>query len=461
MVGDVGAGPGVIAGITAAPEIMFLTRAVVSSLLATVADGIAYQTALTIAPGRYGWAALWGAAAGGILNFLLNRHWTFRAADRPFWAQAANYAVGALLTFASLRAFLWLLIEKFGMGERIAWLPAEFLGFVFVTYPLQRFVVFAPGGRSFLPLLATGALIRRLRAHITGLWPRQAWLPAAPFWAWIVFWAVRDRVRWEHVLMAVGVSVLAYGNRGTKRLYFGLLPILLVGLVYDAMRFVQNVGLTVDNVHLCDLRGLEMRWFGTTMDGVRVTWHDWLQPRATPALDLFCAIPYGIFLYVVVAYALFLFIRNLPAQQRFVWGFFVLNLAGYLTYHIYPAGPPWYYHSHGCVIDLATRSSPGPNLTRVDAMMGFGYFAGFYGRGSDVFGAMPSLHVAYPLQMIIEGWAFHRAFGRFMLVAFYLSMCFAAVYLDHHWVLDLIAGSLGAVVVSVLFRVVPNRIRRA
>ncbi|HEX7454137.1 MAG TPA: hypothetical protein VF294_17710, partial [Polyangiaceae bacterium] len=59
---------------------------------------------------------------------------------------------------------------------------------------------------------------------------------------------------------------------------------------------------------------------------------------------------------------------------------------------------------------------------------------------------------AYPLLMLLEGFRRHRWFGRVLLVWFYLSMCFAAVYLDHHWVFDIVLGSLYTVVVSSLMR---------
>jgi hypothetical protein len=53
---------------------------------------------------------------------------------------------------------------------------------------------------------------------------------------------------------------------------------------------------------------------------------------------------------------------------------------------------------------------------------------------------MPSLHVAYPLLVLLEGWSLMRYPWRFATVFFFLLMCFAAVYLDHHWVLDELAG---------------------
>jgi hypothetical protein len=292
------------------------------------------------------------------------------------------------------------------------------------------------------------ALVTGARSHLAVLWPRHAWLPALPFWGWMIFWWIRGGLRWEHAALAVVATVLAYGSRTTKRLYLALLPLALVAVLYDAMRFVQNVGLSVDNVHVCDLRAAESQLFGVALNGVRGTWHDWLQAHSALWADVLCAIPYATFIYVVMGYAVFLYLRDFSAGQRFTWGFFALNVAAFITYHLYPAAPPWYYHRYGCVVDLAARASEGPNLARVDALLGVHYFAGFYGRASDVFGAVPSLHVAYPLLMLVEGWSKHAWVGRLSLVLFYLCMCVAAVYLDHHWVLDLLAGSLYALAVA-------------
>jgi hypothetical protein len=300
----------------------------------------------------------------------------------------------------------------------------------------------------------------KLWRHMRELWPRFTLAPALPFWAWALFWAARGQLRWDHVAMAVLVTALAYGTVKTKRLTVGLYPVALVGLFYDAMRFVKNVGLSESTVHLCDLRAAELRWFGVGTSAARVTLHDWLQARATTGLDLFFAVPYGTFIYVILAYAVFLFLRHFPILQRFTWGFFALNVAGFLTYHLYPAAPPWYFHQHGCAIDLGAAASAGPNLMRVDALIGVGYFHGFYGRSSDVFGAVPSLHVAYPLLMITEGWRLHRWLGRTLMVAFYLWMCCAAVYLDHHWIIDIILGSGYALAVALGIRQV-DRFRRA
>jgi inositol phosphorylceramide synthase catalytic subunit len=294
--------------------------------------------------------------------------------------------------------------------------------------------------------------LARIAAHVHTLWPRWPLWPAAPFWLLLAFWAVQGKLRWDHVAVALLATGLAYGSLWSKRLYLGIMPIGLVGVLYDSMRIVKNVGLTRDNVHVCDLRAIDQRYFGLDLNGVRSTWHDYFQQHATPFLDVYCAIPYGTFLGVTILYAVYLFRRDYQGLQRFTWSFLAMNVAGFATYHLYPAAPPWYYHHYGCAVDLATHASEGPNLARVDAWLGVHYFAGMYGRSSDVFGAVPSLHVAYPLLLLLDGFRRHGWFGRVMLIWFYLSMCFAAVYLDHHWVFDVLLGSVYAVVVSSLIR---------
>jgi membrane-associated phospholipid phosphatase len=173
---------------------------------------------------------------------------------------------------------------------------------------------------------------------------------------------------------------------------------------------------------------------------------DFFHTHHVLALDVFCAIPYGTFFFIVLAYGGYLYFRDYRGMLRFGWAFLALSISGFITYHVYPAAPPWYMRLHGCVVDLNASPSAGEALLRVDAWTGVHFFAGLYGRASEVFGAMPSLHVAYPLLTLFAAWPNHRWAGRAFFVAFYLSMCFSALYLDHHWTLDIVVGSLYAVV---------------
>lgn len=297
-----------------------------------------------------------------------------------------------------------------------------------------------------------------LLAHMKRLWPRYTFAPALPFFLWPLYLIVRGEARWETFAVMILGCVLPYVSFTTKRLFQAVAPIGWVGVLYDSMRFFKNVGITPERVHICDLRAIEMGLFGVTMNGQRTTLHDWLQAHSHPALDLFAAVPYGTFIGAAFLFSIYLYRIDFDAMRRFTTAFFFMNVLGFLTYHLYPAAPPWYFHQHGCVADLMARASEGPNLARVDQMLGFSYFGGFYGRSNDVFGAVPSLHVAYPLLIVLEG---YRHFGRFLRVAsilFFLSMCFAAVYLDHHWVVDVLVGIAYATGVFLAMRAVWARL---
>jgi membrane-associated phospholipid phosphatase len=282
-----------------------------------------------------------------------------------------------------------------------------------------------------------------VKNHVRALWPGLGVLLPLPFVAWGFSRVVAHELRWEHVMLIVVAPLLAYGNERTKRLFLAVFPLALLGLTYDMMGYVRDVGVSAARVHDCDLRALEATLFGAH----DWTVHDWLQTHSALWLDLLCAIPYGTFLFTVIAFAIFLLLRAPPtAVVRFSWTFFVMSFLGFVTYHLYPAAPPWYFHAHGCAVDIRAHASEGPNLARVDAWLGVRYFGSLYGRSNDVFGSVPSLHVAYPALIAIEGWRWLSAPGRVVTLAFAALMCFAAVYLDHHWIVDVVLGLLFCVV---------------
>jgi hypothetical protein len=272
------------------------------------------------------------------------------------------------------------------------------------------------------------------------LWPSYTWWPPLPFLTLFFYVAYRHDVRWDHVAMVILVPVLAYTNEWTKKLCVGAYPMALTGVLYNMMGYVKNLGVTAERVHDCDLRAIELRLFGFESGGRRITPGDWFLDHHSTALDLYCAVPYGTFLFSCLAVAVILYFKDYRAVQRFAWVFFLMNVAAFVTYHVYPAAPPWYYHAHGCEISMTALPSAGPRLAHVDEVLGVAYFHGMYTRSSDLYGAVPSLHVAYPLLIVVEGWRSFRWLGRSLSVIFFVSMGFAAVYLDHHWIVDVLLG---------------------
>jgi hypothetical protein len=276
---------------------------------------------------------------------------------------------------------------------------------------------------------------------------------------WCLIMASLGQLRSDHVAAALAMVLVAFYNERSRQFLSSFVGFIFVAWLYDVSRFFRNFGVTEQSTLLCNLRHAELALFGINADGQRETLQDYFFLHHNTVADLFFALPYGLFLAVAILYAVYLFRVDTRACTRYAWAFGVLNILGFATYHVLPAAPPWYFHQFGCRVDLAAHPFEGEALARVDAFMAFPYFRGFYGRASEIFGAIPSLHVAYPMLIVFEGWRRHGSFGRALSVVYWLWMCVAAVYLDHHWVIDLIVGWVYAVSVLWAMRsLVPFRV---
>lgn len=123
----------------------------------------------------------------------------------------------------------------------------------------------------------------------------------------------------------------------------------------------------------------------------------------------------------------------------FAWSFAFANWISFFVWILVPVAPPWYVHAHGCAVSLADLPSPA-GLSRVDALLGIAYFSHFYARAASVFGALPSMHCAYPLLGLLTAWRDAGKKERALHVTYAVWMAASAVYLGHHWVIDVLAG---------------------
>ena len=291
--------------------------------------------------------------------------------------------------------------------------------------------------------------MRRFREHCRRLWPRHPLLPALPLPLYTAAMALRGELRIDHIVVTGTFLVLAYAHPKTKQFLVSFLGFVLIAVLYDAGRFIRDLGVSEGRVIGCGLYEFERSWLGIAEGGHKIALQDFFLTHHHPVADVFFAIPYAVFIAVSIGYAIYLFVTDPRACARFSWAFFVLNVLGMLTYHLLPCAPPWYAHRHGCAIHLNVAEYEGDALARVDAMTGVAYFRAFYGRAAEVFGALPSLHVAYPLLIVLEGWRRHGLAGRAASIFFFVWMGVAAIYLDHHWITDVVLGAAYAVLVFV------------
>ena len=292
--------------------------------------------------------------------------------------------------------------------------------------------------------------------HVRALWGKWWFLPGGLPLAYLAFVVAMGDTRFEHVLLTTVACGFAYAGPRSKRFFGDVWPYLAVAIGYDAVRYPRQLLVTADRVMGCGLRSAELALFSAGPDQ---TFQDFAQRHAHPVLDLIFAVPYAIFAYLALLYAAYLYFVDRPRMRHYLWAFAIANYISFLMWLLVPAAPPWYLRAHGCVIDMAALPSPAA-LTRVDALLGITYFHDFYSRASSVFGAMPSMHCAYPVLGLLTAWKATTWKTRPIHILYSIVMFMAAVYLDHHWILDAIAGWAVAIVATILAKRLVTRAAR-
>lgn len=297
----------------------------------------------------------------------------------------------------------------------------------------------------------------------------QKLLPLALVAAWWAALHLVGGLNSDHFSIGTAILALAYLGRRTEAVLRLFLPAILTVIIYDSMRYYSDL-IRSSYIRVEEPYHFDRFFFGiSTPEGI-LTPNEWFQQHTHWLLDLVTGFFYlafvGIFMAMGFHYRFILprLLRDSPAAPKaewirsrahaMFWGFFWVNMLGYSTYYWYPAAPPWYVSLYG--LGPANLSAP-PNAAgclRFDQLLGTHFFTGMYGRSADVFGAIPSLHVAYPLLSVL--FAFELRSLRAFSVFFYLIMCFSAVYLNHHYILDLLWGSAYTVLVYAMLRRLAN-----
>jgi membrane-associated phospholipid phosphatase len=229
-----------------------------------------------------------------------------------------------------------------------------------------------------------------------------------------------------------------------------LAPIAAAGLIYELLRGLFHYRGTI---HIGDLYELEARLFSVaTAEGPRAL-SEVVSRHTNPWLDTLCGATYFLFLAEVIGVASYLFFRARPKALELSLGFLLVNLAGWSVWFVFPAAPPWYVDQYGTGPALLDVVSSPAGLARVDAWLGLPIATTFYAKSANVFGALPSLHVAYAS---LVAWVAAPLGGRarWTTIAFAISMAFSAVYLRHHYILDVVAGSVLALLGGAIVRAV-------
>jgi len=182
----------------------------------------------------------------------------------------------------------------------------------------------------------------------------------------------------------------------------------------------------------------------------------WLQerlyePGALPWYGVIAWVVYMSHFFATPLLAGILWKLDRPRFRRFAVTVGALALAGFATYALFPAAPPWLAAQAG-LIDPATRRVIPEIWGQLGIPARFGLVGTGYRYANDV-AAVPSLHAAYSLLICLELWGDARSPRRWLrwlvralLVAYPLAMGFALVWGGEHYVVDLLLGWIYAAV---------------
>lgn len=228
------------------------------------------------------------------------------------------------------------------------------------------------------------------------------------------------------------------------------LPLLVIAAGYDLVRSFAN-DLVPRAIYTPQLRFDEWLFGGKAPT---VTLQQWLHPGATPHwwdYLVFCF--YLSHFAVTPIFAGYLYLTDHERFHRLSMVIMWICIAGFATYVILPAAPPWLASRHG---DLQHTVRV---VQRVWASLGAtGPAKVFNGNASlaNPVGALPSLHAAWPCALLLFVWR-RAPRGRWVVLAYNMSMWFVLVYGSEHYVSDIMLGWVYAITAFIVVNRVIDR----
>ena len=259
----------------------------------------------------------------------------------------------------------------------------------------------------------------------------------------------------EQLFLVILCNVLFFASVATRNFITAFSVFVLYWIIFDYMKAFPNY--RYHAVHIESIYNAEKAVFGiTTASGKTITPNEYWQLHQHQWLDIMAGIFYLCWIPVPLMFGFYLYYKKRRQFYYFAFTFLLVNLLGFVVYYAYPAAPPWYVTNYGFVFNAGTPGNTA-GLARFDMLVHAGIFKSLYAKGSNVFAAMPSLHSSYPV--IVFYYAVKNRVG-YMNIVFATVMCgiwFAAVYTNHHYILDVLAGIVCAIAGIALFAVIQKR----
>jgi membrane-associated phospholipid phosphatase len=154
--------------------------------------------------------------------------------------------------------------------------------------------------------------------------------------------------------------------------------------------------------------------------------------------DVLASLVYFSHFVTALIVAVVLWLRNRARWAAFVRRWFFLCAIGLATYFAYPAAPPWWAARYGLLDPVARISTRG--WTALGQHSAGNMLNVLQKDAANPVAAMPSLHSAFALLVVVFFLPSVRKRWWPLLLAYPLAMTFTLVYSGEHYMLDVFVG---------------------
>ncbi len=244
----------------------------------------------------------------------------------------------------------------------------------------------------------------------------------------------------RYALILVLVSLFV---KRTRKFLLDWIPFLFILITYDFLRSFAPI--LNPRVHFLELVQMDQNIFGQlptlTLQKYFYT------PGNLHWYDFLGAILYFLHFALPLGFAFILWLKNNSYFKQFTAAILYLSYAGWVTYLVYPAAPPWLASDKGYlggvikILDVVLKSFPDRlNLPSV-----------YHSFNPNLVAAIPSLHAAYPLLVLLFALKF---FGKkaLLFLPYVAGVWLSIVYLGEHYFIDALLGGVYALVFFLLLQ---------
>ncbi len=234
------------------------------------------------------------------------------------------------------------------------------------------------------------------------------------------------------LVFAIFVAML-FGQ--AKELAKRLAPFVALLLVYESFRGVaDHLNKHVNFMFMPDAD--RFLFFGTLPT---TTLQQWWWHGAVQWYDFVFYLAYMMHFVLPIALAVLIWKTRDSQYWRFVTTYVILSFAGFLTYLLFPAAPPWMASNLGLIEPITRVSSD------VWAALGIHDFPSLYNDISpNPVAAVPSLHAAYALLFALFLTTLYKTKWRLLAWIYPVLIWVGTVYQGEHYAIDAILGVLYA-----------------